>query len=86
MLTTLLLVNVFLSGLSSMTVTSRIGYAIARDKGFPYSKYLAKLNTLTCNPDRMIILVFFLSSVLCLLPLISSTAFAAITGITTVGY
>ena len=37
-MTSLLLVNVFCAGFSSMTVTSRIGFAMARDRAFPYSK------------------------------------------------
>jgi amino acid transporter len=37
----LLLINFFFAGFSSLTVTSRIGYAMARDKAFPYSKFLA---------------------------------------------
>jgi hypothetical protein len=37
-------------------------------------------------PVKMIFLVFVIDAVLCCLPLGSSTAFAAITGVTTVGY
>lgn len=37
-MTALLLVNTFFAGFSSLTVTSRIGYAMARDLAFPYSK------------------------------------------------
>lgn len=80
------MINIFLSGFSSMTVTSRIGYAIARDGGLPFSNYFSHLNPKTNNPDRMVILVFVLSCLMCMLPLISSTAFNAIAGITTVGY
>jgi amino acid transporter len=69
-----------------MTVTTRVGYAIARDNGFPCSYHLSKINKYTKNPDAMLILVFILSSALCFLPLYSERAFTAITGITTVSY
>jgi amino acid transporter len=34
-LSVILLVNYFFAGFSSLTVTSRIGFAMARDKAFP---------------------------------------------------
>ena len=39
-LSILLIINLFFAGFSSMTVTSRIMFAIARDGGFPFSSYL----------------------------------------------
>jgi amino acid transporter len=69
-----------------MTVTSRIGFAMARDGAFPFSKHLYKINPKTKTPDRVILLVFVWDVLLCLLPLINTTAFAAITSITTIGY
>ncbi|CDW88429.1 apc amino acid permease [Stylonychia lemnae] len=85
-LTVMLIINLFFAGFSSMTVTSRIGFAMARDGGLPLSSYLYKLNPRTLTPDRIIFLVFLMDVALCLLPLISQTAFAAITSITTIGY
>ncbi len=85
-MTSLLIINMFFAGFSSMTVTSRIGFAMARDGAFPYSSYLYKVSNKTKAPDRIIGLVFVLDVLLCLLPLISSTAFEAITGISAVGY
>jgi amino acid transporter len=69
-----------------MTVTSRIGFAMARDRAFPFSKALHRVNSSTKAPDAMIFLVFIIDVLLCLLPLISKTAFEAITGITAIGY
>lgn len=85
-MTAMLIINLFFAGFSSMTVTSRIGFAMARDGALPCSKVLYKLNPRTLTPDRIIFLVFFIDVALCLLPLISETAFAAITSITTIGY
>jgi choline transport protein len=85
-LTVLLLLNIFFAGFSSMTVTSRIGFAMARDGAFPYSNILYKVNSKTKAPERVIFLVFVMDVLLCLLPLISTTAFEAITGISAVGY
>jgi amino acid transporter len=85
-MTALLLVNIFFAGFSSMTVTSRIGFAMARDGAFPKSGFLYKVNSKTKAPARIIGLVFILDVLLCLLPLISTTAFEAITGISAVGY
>ncbi len=85
-MTLLLLVNLFCAGFSSMTVTSRIGFAMARDKAFPFSHVLHRVNKTTKAPDTMILLVFILDVLLCLLPLISQTAFEAITGIAAIGY
>jgi amino acid transporter len=84
-MTSLLLVNVFCAGFSSMTVTSRIGFAMARDGAFPYSKFLHSVNK-SQQPDRLIALTFVVDVLLCLLPLISQTAFEAITGIAAIGY
>lgn len=84
--TILLLINVFCAGFSSMTVTSRIGFAMARDRAFPWSKALHRVHPVTKAPDAVIALTFVLDVLLCLLPLISKTAFEAITSITAIGY
>jgi amino acid transporter len=85
-LTVMLIINVFFAGFSSMTVTTRIGFAMARDGGFPGSKFLYKISEKNKTPDRIIFLVFIMDVLLCLLPLISTTAFEAITGVSAVGY
>ncbi len=85
-MTILLLINIFFAGFSSMTVTSRIGFAMARDGAFPGSKILYKVNPKTKSPDRIIFLVFLMDVLLCLLPLISKTAFEAITSVSAIGY
>ncbi len=86
LLALLLLLNVFLAGFSKMTVSTRITFALVRDEALPCSDYLHKLNERTKNPDRILALVLILDSLLCMLPLISTTAFVAITSITNIGY
>jgi amino acid transporter len=86
LLTITLLLNIFLCGFSHMTVTTRITYALVRDGALPGSSWLNYLNPETSNPDRVLSLVLLLDSALCLLPLLSTTAFTAITQITTIGY
>eukprot|EP00347_Sterkiella_histriomuscorum_P010495 403376063 len=85
-MTVMLIINLFFAGFSSMTVTTRIGFAMARDGALPFSKFLYKINPRTKTPDRMIFLVFMIDCLFCLLPLINDTAFAAITSITCIGY
>ena len=85
-MTILLLINLFFAGFSSMTVTSRIGFAMARDGAFPFSKKLYVVSEESKTPDRLIFLVFVIDVLFCLLPLINATAFAAITSITTIGF
>ena len=85
-MTCLLLINIFFAGFSSMTVTSRIGFAMARDGAFPKSNFLYKVSEKAKAPARIIGLVFIMDFLLCLLPLISTTAFEAITGVSAVGY
>lgn len=53
------LVN-FGNGFSHFTVTTRIGYALARDDALPGSKWLKKLNNSSKNPDRVTIAVLVL--------------------------
>jgi amino acid transporter len=88
----LVLINLFFAGFSSMTVTSRIGFAMARDNAFPGSKFLYHVTAKNKVPDRLIILVFLIDFALVLLPLqalsppYETSGFTAITSITTIGY
>jgi len=69
-----------------MTVTSRMGYAMARDVALPGSSWLNQVNESTKTPIRMIMVIFILDVLFCLMILVNKTAFAAITSITTIGY
>jgi amino acid transporter len=52
----------------------------------PFSKYLYVVEPRYKSPIAMIFFVFVFDAVLCLLPIFNTTAFAAITGITTIGF
>ena len=82
----LLAINVYLGGFSHMTVTTRIVFAMSRDGAFPGSKYITGVHGKSKLPLKSIIFVFFVDSLLVLLPLISSATFSAITQISTIGY
>ena len=82
----LLAINVYLGGFSHMTVTTRIVFAMSRDGAFPGSKYIYGVNGKSQLPIKSIFFVFVIDSLLVLLPLISDTAFSAITQISTIGY
>jgi len=82
-MTSLLIINLFFAGFSSLTVTSRIAFALVLDGGLPLSKRLYYVNKKRQTPNLVVLLVFVVDSVLCCFPLFRSTAFAAIT---TIGY
>ena len=79
---------------SSLTVTSRIGFALARDGAFPGSQYLRRVNATTKSPVQMVLLVLFIDFLLLLLPLATmnidndygAVAFNAVTSICVIGY
>lgn len=74
-----LAINVYLGGFSHMTVTTRVVYAMSRDGALPGSKYIYGVNGKNKLPLKSILFVFVIDSILVLLPLISDTAFSAIT-------
>lgn len=82
----ILAINVYLGGFSHMTVTTRIVFAMSRDGAFPGSKYITGVHGKSKLPIKSIFFVFVIDSILVLLPLISDTAFSAITQISTIGY
>ena len=75
----MLALAIFFTGFSSITVLSRMAYSMARDGAFPKSAYLRELDPDTKTPRRIIFMLLLLSSVLTLLPLMSTTAYSAIT-------
>jgi len=81
-----LVITVYLAGISSVTVTSRIAFAMVRDDAIPFAKYLRPVNKYTKEPIRMVCVTFVFSVALICTQLGSSTAFAAVTSITTIGY
>lgn len=85
LLTILLFLNMFANGLSHMTITVRIAYAMARDNAVPFSFLMGRINPVTKIPDRAVVGVFIVDSLVCLLPLVSVSAFAAVTSLTSIG-
>jgi amino acid transporter len=82
----ILVVMFFFGGLSSITVTSRIFYAMARDGALPYSEYLAFVSDGTKTPMQALVTVCVVNCVLLLLPLVNSNALSAFTRTCTVGF
>ena len=84
--TILLIINLFFAGMSSTTACSRITYAMARNRVFPYSERLAMIFKRTQSPILCVFLVCTINTLLLLLQLGSQTAFAAIVSISTIGF
>jgi amino acid transporter len=82
-------INAFFAGVSSVAVTGRITYALARDNGFPLSSYMAELHTSFQSPVNALLMVCVVDSMLLLLPLAprsGATAFTAITNLSSLGF
>ena len=75
----LLFMGTFLNSFTCITVASRIVFAMVRDGAIPYSRYFYYINPSRKSPDRIIALLFVLEATLCLLPLVSESAFTTIT-------
>jgi len=85
----LVLINIFFAGISSVAVTGRITFALTRDKAFPYSDFLSRVNPLIKTPVNSIMFVFVVDALLQLLPLDTSNgtiAYNSIIGLATVGW
>ena len=66
-------------------VTSRIIFALARDGALPLSSHLRGVNSSSHVPTRAVLATFVVDSVLMLLPLVNTSALAALMGTCTVG-
>ena len=84
----LLVINIFFSGISGVTVTSRILFALCRDQASVFSDTLATVHPTFKSPVNSTIFLFFVQSALLLLPLNSYgglEAFYSILSICVVG-
>ncbi|CAF0904084.1 unnamed protein product [Adineta ricciae] len=81
----ILLINLYLGGMSSLTVTTRMGFSMARDGVFPYSSYLRWVHQGTKTPLATIMLVFVADTVLLLLQSASAELFTSLVAIGTIG-
>ncbi|UJR27558.1 hypothetical protein I4U23_008840 [Adineta vaga] len=84
-LTILLIMNLYVGGMASVTVTSRIGFAMARDGVFPFSSYLRWIYQGTKTPLGSILFVFVIDSSLLLMQLVSASLFTNFIAIGTIG-
>ena len=93
-LTNVIIANLFFAGMSSLTVTTRIAFALARDGAFPGSAVLKKVHVKTQTPVYTVLLVLVVDWLLLLLPLATmsldstygAVAFNAVTSICVIGY
>ncbi|KAI8908892.1 amino acid/polyamine transporter I [Gorgonomyces haynaldii] len=85
-LTVIVLVNAFFSGMATMTITVRMLFALGRDGAFPFSDKIARVHPVTKVPNHAVLGTFISSSIILLLPLASTTAFSAVTSISTIGF
>lgn len=84
----LLVLNIFFGGVSSVAVTSRILFALCRDKASAFTSSLGTVHPLLHTPVNSTIALFFLQSALLLIPLSNyggSEAFYTILSICVVG-
>jgi len=88
-LTWIVLVNIFLAGVSSVAITGRITFSLMRDKAFPYGEFFSQVHPTYKSPVYSIMFVFVIDCILQLLPLIpknGDTAFESILGLSTIGF
>eukprot|EP01038_Epipyxis_sp_PR26KG_P014579 gene14579-19579_t len=88
-LTWIVVINLFFAGISSVAVTGRITFALARDNAFPYSSNIASVHKTLKSPINAIMMVCVVDAFIQLLPLIpknGSTAFTSIVGLCTIGF
>jgi amino acid transporter len=93
-LTNVIIANLFFAGVSSFTVTTRIGFAMARDDAFPGSSFLKRVHPSLKSPIWTVLLVLVIDCMLLLLPLATMkldasygpVAFNAVTSICVIGY
>jgi len=85
----LLVINTWFGGISSVTVTGRITFALARDGGFPLSDKISEVNSRFQSPINIILFVFFIDALLLLLPLVGESgnvAFMSIVNLSSLGF
>ena len=84
----ILVVNMFFTGMSSVTVTSRILYVLCRDKASHYAEPLATVHPLYRSPINASLFLFFIQFLILLIPLFSArgiVAFYSVLSICVVG-
>ncbi|RDW84572.1 hypothetical protein BP6252_02162 [Coleophoma cylindrospora] len=78
----ILLILVFSGNITALATTSRELWAFSRDRGFPCSNWISKINRRTNVPDNSVYLTSIVSGILCLINLGSTFAFNIIVSLT----
>jgi len=81
-LTIILLILIFSGNITALATTSREVFAFSRDKGFPFSSWLSKMEQKRHIPFNAVYATSFWTAVLCLINLGSTTAFNIIISLT----
>lgn len=81
-LTAILLILIFSGNITALATTSREVFAFSRDKGFPFSDFLSKIEKKRHVPFNAVYATSFWSAVLCLINLGSTFAFNIIISLT----
>ncbi len=85
----IVVINLFLAGISSVAVTGRITYALMRDKAFAYSEFWGAVHPYFQTPVNAIFFVCMFDMLIQLLPLIPNggdTAFNSIVSLSTISF
>jgi choline transport protein len=78
----LLLILIFSGNITALATTSREVFAFSRDRGFPFSRFLSKMEKKRNIPFNSVYVVSFWSAVLCVINIGSTTAFNIIISLT----
>lgn len=81
-LTIILFLLIFSGNITALATTSREVFAFSRDRGFPFSNWLSKIERRHLVPFNAVYATAFWSAVLCLINLGSTTAFEIIISLT----
>ena len=85
----LIAINLFFAGLSSVTVTGRITFALARDGAFPFSRALSSVHPEYKSPICALVFVGAIDGLILLLPLDKENGnivYTAIIGLSVIGF
>ncbi|KAJ9610790.1 polyamine transporter tpo5 [Cladophialophora chaetospira] len=78
----LLLILIFSGNITALATTSREVFAFSRDRGFPFSRWLSKMEKKRNIPFNAVYAVSFWTAVLCVINIGSTTAFNIIVSLT----
>lgn len=74
-LTVMIFLLVFVGNITALATTAREAWAFSRDQGFPFSKWLSRMNYERNVPDNAVYITSLGTGIICLINLGSTTAF-----------